>query len=150
MRSDAVDLEALVAEALGGPLPAPIDDAGLEARVRAAVASSGRVVVALDDDPTGVQTVHDTFVLATWEREALRRELARRAPLFFVLTNSRSLPEAPAARLNRDHRCHVGADGSLPGRLRRVGFDTPRLGAGARHRWRGRGRSVHRLRGVER
>ena len=93
-------MDALVSAALGRPTPTPIGDADLEQRVREAVAVSGRTVVALDDDPTGVQTVHDTAVLATWDREALAAELGRAAPLFFVLTNSRSLPEAPAMALN--------------------------------------------------
>ena len=95
-------MDALVAEALGAAVPEPIGEPELENRVREAVAESGRTVVALDDDPTGVQTVHDTAVLAGWSREALADELRRPDPLFFVLTNSRSLPEAGAAALNRE------------------------------------------------
>ena len=65
------------------------------------MAASGRAVVALDDDPTGVQTVHDTIVLAEWDAATLAAELRRSRPLFFLLTNSRSLPEAAATELNR-------------------------------------------------
>lgn len=96
------DIEFLVAKALQRTLPRPIDDPELEERVRAAVAASGRTIVALDDDPTGVQAVHDTMVLATWEVPSLAAELASDRPLFFVLTNSRSMPEAEAAGLNRE------------------------------------------------
>lgn len=95
-------MDALVAEALGAAIPEPVAEPELERRVREAVAESGRTVVALDDDPTGVQTVHDTAVLAGWGREALANELQRAAPLFFVLTNARSLPEERAAALNRE------------------------------------------------
>src|SRR5829696_3151172 len=87
-------------------LPAEPDVWDLEQEIRAEIAASRRIVVALDDDPTGVQTVHDTPVLTVWDRESLAAELAPDPdsgsirPLFFILTNSRSLPEAEAVRLN--------------------------------------------------
>ena len=65
----------MVEEALGYRLPAPVGDGSLEALVRSAVTASGRTVVALDDDPTGVQTVHDVAVLADWEVRDLADEL---------------------------------------------------------------------------
>ena len=71
-------------------------------RIRAAVAESGRKLVALDDDPTGVQTVHDTAVLARWSVADLAAELHDPRPVCFVLTNSRSLPETDAVRVNRE------------------------------------------------
>src|SRR5215212_131283 len=94
-------MEATIGQDLGQSLPPPIDNPDLEERVQAAVAASGRKVVALDDDPTGVQTVHDIAVLASWSVEALASELGNVATLFFLLTNSRALPEARAAALNR-------------------------------------------------
>jgi uncharacterized protein YgbK (DUF1537 family) len=96
------DTEASLARALGHSLPPPIDDSALEAQVRAGVVAANQTVVALDDDPTGVQTVHGVPVLADWSAEALTQELARREPLFFVLTNSRSLAETDARALNRE------------------------------------------------
>jgi uncharacterized protein YgbK (DUF1537 family) len=95
-------IEARIRATLGQSLPPPIGDSDLEARVQTAVAESGRKVVALDDDPTGVQTVHDVAVLARWDAEKLAAELADPAPLFFILTNSRALPEDRAAALNRE------------------------------------------------
>lgn len=71
------------------------------ADVRAAVLASGRKIVALDDDPTGVQTVHEVAVLARWPVDALAAELKAAPPLFFLLTNSRSLAADDAAELNR-------------------------------------------------
>jgi uncharacterized protein YgbK (DUF1537 family) len=95
-------VEATIGHTLGQSLPPPIDDPGLEERVQAAVADSGRKVVALDDDPTGVQTVHGVAVLAGWDTRTLAAELGTHAPLFFILTNSRALPEDLAAALNRE------------------------------------------------
>ncbi|MGH2535470.1 MAG: four-carbon acid sugar kinase family protein [Thermomicrobiales bacterium] len=83
-------------------LPPEYADERLQAHVLAAVMGSRRTVVALDDDPTGVQTVHDTAVLARWEVEDLAAELRRGRPVFYVLTNSRSLPEVEAAALNEE------------------------------------------------
>ncbi|HET8524355.1 MAG TPA: four-carbon acid sugar kinase family protein, partial [Thermomicrobiales bacterium] len=66
------------------------------------MAGSRRKVVALDDDPTGVQTVFDTPVLAQWDVSDLEDELRADQPLFYVLTNSRSVPEADAVTLNEE------------------------------------------------
>ena len=68
--------------------------------IRSRVAESGRHVVVLDDDPTGVQSVHGVPVLTTWTVEDLRWALAQPSPTFYILTNSRSLPEEEAVALN--------------------------------------------------
>ena len=96
-------------------LPPPVDERGLEERVRAEVAASDRKIVALDDDPTGVQTVHDTMVLAGWDVPALATELKSDGPLFFVLTNSRSMPGAGAASLNKEVAENLLAAGEQTG-----------------------------------
>jgi hypothetical protein len=49
------------------------------------------VMVVLDDDPTGTQTVHGVAVLTEWSVASLQAELEGRPPCFFVLTNSRAL-----------------------------------------------------------
>src|SRR4051794_32859000 len=66
------------------------------------MADGSKKLVVLDDDPTGVQTVHGIAVLARWSVEDLAAELPRPEPAFFILTNSRSLPEAEAVALNRE------------------------------------------------
>lgn len=50
-----------------------------------------RKVVVLDDDPTGVQTVHDVSVYTDWTEETFRAGLESNDRLFFVLTNSPQL-----------------------------------------------------------
>jgi uncharacterized protein YgbK (DUF1537 family) len=59
-------------------------------------------LVAIDDDPTGVQTVHDTPVLLGWGEAELGGQMAQADDVFFVLTNSRSMPRAEAERINED------------------------------------------------
>ncbi|MBQ8654723.1 MAG: hydroxyacid dehydrogenase [Clostridia bacterium] len=59
-------------------------------------------VMMLDDDPTGVQTVHDIHVATTWDEAALQREMADERRLFFVLTNSRSFSSEKTAEVHRE------------------------------------------------
>jgi sporulation-control protein spo0M len=48
--------------------------------------SFDRLVVVIDDDPTGIQTVHDVDVYFSWEKGALE-EAFRKENLVFVHTN---------------------------------------------------------------
>ena len=52
--------------------------------------SFGRKIVVLDDDPTGVQTVHGVHVYTDWSQESLAEGLGEENSMFFILTNSRS------------------------------------------------------------
>jgi uncharacterized protein YgbK (DUF1537 family) len=75
---------------------------GAVGEIRRRVDEGGRRVVVLDDDPTGVQSVHGVPVLTTWAVDDLRWALAQQSPTFYILTNSRSLPEEEAVALNRE------------------------------------------------
>ncbi|WP_108250178.1 four-carbon acid sugar kinase family protein [Planctomonas deserti] len=86
----------------GFPAEVPVDPA----EVAASVSASGRVLVVLDDDPTGTQSVADLPVLTRWEPEDFRWALTHRidgraAPAIYVLTNTRSLDPAETAERNR-------------------------------------------------
>lgn len=50
-----------------------------------------RVIVVLDDDPTGVQTVHGVNVFTELSEQTLFEAFSSEEKLFFILTNSRSL-----------------------------------------------------------
>lgn len=50
-----------------------------------------RTLVVLDDDPTGTQTVHNMPVITSWEQGLLADLFREEMPIFYVLTNSRSL-----------------------------------------------------------
>ena len=66
------------------------------------VATSGRVLVVLDDDPTGTQSVADLPVLTAWTTDDLAWALRTGKPAVYVMTNSRSLAPADAAARNRE------------------------------------------------
>jgi uncharacterized protein YgbK (DUF1537 family) len=70
--------------------------------IREQVVASKRKVVVLDDDPTGTQTVHNTPVLTEWSMETIESEFHKDCPVFYILTNSRSLPLPAARALNTE------------------------------------------------
>lgn len=78
-------------------LPYPNWNEADERDLKASISADHRKLVVLDDDPTGIQTVHDVPVYTGWslsEMEALLREPSK---LCFVLTNTRALSRQAAA-----------------------------------------------------
>ena len=59
-------------------------------------------IIVLDDDPTGSQTVHSCLLLMQWDVETLRLGLRDAAPIFFILTNTRSLLPQQAYEITLD------------------------------------------------
>ncbi len=55
--------------------------------------------VVLDDDPTGTQTVHDVPVITIWDTAMLVDLLREQCPVFYILTNSRSMDAVEAVDL---------------------------------------------------
>jgi uncharacterized protein YgbK (DUF1537 family) len=86
------------AETMAG-LPAQQPDDGLDEAIRKALAARYDVVIVLDDDPTGTQTVYDVPVVTEWTVEAIRQEIRRDTELFYLLTNSRALSTADMEKL---------------------------------------------------
>lgn len=71
--------------------------------IRERVQRNGRQLIVLDDDPTGTQTVYNIPVLTEWSVESLAAELSHNThSAFYILTNSRSLPEPEAIQLNQE------------------------------------------------
>jgi len=50
-----------------------------------------RTCIIIDDDPTGNQTVYDIPLLTEWDENTIINEFKKKTPVFFLLTNSRSL-----------------------------------------------------------
>src|SRR5205814_4882365 len=88
-------------------LPPDPDEASLFVEIQREVAGSKRKLVVIDDDPTGTQTVHDVELLTTWNTETLAEVLREERQLFYLLTNSRSMPESDAVRLNQRSEEHT-------------------------------------------
>ena len=71
-------------------------------RLEGFIRKSDRCIIVLDDDPTGCQTLHGIPVLFQWDPDTLEKEMARGTPLFFLMTNSRSMTEDKAVALYRE------------------------------------------------
>lgn len=64
---------------------------GAREKIKNALIASGKRLVVIDDDPTGMQTVQDVSVYMDWSVDTLRKAIASGSPVFFVSINSRSL-----------------------------------------------------------
>ncbi|MDE8668589.1 four-carbon acid sugar kinase family protein [Pseudarthrobacter sp. H3Y2-7] len=70
--------------------------------VAASSAETPRMLVVLDDDPTGTQSVADLPVLTRWDVEDFIWAFGQSKPAVYVLTNTRSLDPAEAAARNEE------------------------------------------------
>ncbi len=59
-------------------------------------------IIVLDDDPTGIQTVHDVHVYTDWGIESIRQGFAEKNRVFYLLTNSRSFTVEETTRVHRE------------------------------------------------
>ena len=57
-------------------------------------------IVVLDDDPTGIQTVHNVSVYTDWSKASIKAGFAEKNNMFFILTNSRGLTSEESNRLH--------------------------------------------------
>ncbi|TGV02593.1 four-carbon acid sugar kinase family protein [Flavivirga rizhaonensis] len=61
-----------------------------------------RTCIVIDDDPTGNQTVYDIPLLTSWDLETLIDEFKKETPVFFLLTNSRSLSQKKSSEVYQE------------------------------------------------
>lgn len=77
-----------------------IDEAKVAAVLRKELQSFPKKIVVLDDDPTGVQTVHDISVYTDWSEESIAAGFAEKNTMFFILTNSRAFTAEETAMVH--------------------------------------------------
>lgn len=92
----------LTLQELTAHLPPQPDEQQFFPHIQRMVAESGRMLVVIDDDPTGTQTVADVELLTTWDESLLADTFQRESRLFYLLTNSRSMPTQKAVDLNEN------------------------------------------------
>ncbi len=80
----------------------PIDEALADKLLKEEIQKNRRKIVVLDDDPTGVQTVHDVSVYTDWSAESIRRGFEEENHLFYILTNSRGFTEKETTRAHHE------------------------------------------------
>ena len=79
-----------------------LDSQAIRLLLKEEAGKDGHKIVVLDDDPTGVQTVHDVPVYTDWSRESIRRGFLEQGKMFFLLTNSRSFSEDRTRQVHRE------------------------------------------------
>ena len=92
------------------------DEAAVDALLSRELAQNRKKIVVLDDDPTGVQTVHDVSVYTSWDRDSLLSGFREEKPLFYVLTNSRGFTVDETTRAHNEIAAAVDAAARETGR----------------------------------
>lgn len=59
-------------------------------------------IIVLDDDPTGVQTVHGISVYTDWTLNSIERGFEEENTMFFILTNSRGFTAAETTEVHQE------------------------------------------------
>ena len=80
----------------------PIDVAAVDALLAEEIRLNNKKIVVLDDDPTGVQTVHDITVYTDWNKESILQGFNENNDLFYVLTNSRGFTAEETTRAHKE------------------------------------------------
>lgn len=75
--------------------------------IRRRLAAGREVVVVIDDDPTGTQSVANIPILTRWGVADLKWAMKQSCRAVYVLTNTRSVDQVRAARRNREVVSHA-------------------------------------------
>lgn len=79
-----------------------VDEQALDELLAMEIATNPMKIVVLDDDPTGVQTVHDVSVYTDWSVESIKAGFAEDNKVFYILTNSRGMTEPETTKAHRE------------------------------------------------
>lgn len=79
-----------------------IDEAYIDSLLKKEIETNNKKIVVLDDDPTGVQTVHDISVYTNWDKDSIRQGFEEENNLFYVLTNSRGFTEEQTTKAHHE------------------------------------------------
>lgn len=80
----------------------PIDEEYMNVLLSEEIAKNPKKIIVLDDDPTGVQTVHDIAVYTHWDKDSIRQGFAEDKHIFFILTNSRAFTEEQTIKAHNE------------------------------------------------
>ena len=79
-----------------------INEEKLDELLKEEIANNKDKIVVLDDDPTGVQTVHDVNVYTDWSYESILDGFNEENKVFYILTNSRGMTAETSERVHRE------------------------------------------------
>lgn len=79
-----------------------IDETAVDRLLQKEIAANHDKIVVLDDDPTGVQTVHDVSVYTDWTEDSIRKGFEEDKKLFYILTNSRGMTREETTKVHKE------------------------------------------------
>ena len=94
-----------------------VNEQALDELLAKEISANPMKIVVLDDDPTGVQTVHDVSVYTDWSVESIRAGFAEDNKVFYILTNSRGMTEPETTKAHREiaeRTAAVSAETGIP------------------------------------
>lgn len=71
------------------------------------LANLHKKIIVLDDDPTGVQTVHGVSVYTDWSVDSIEQGLQEENSMFFILTNSRGFTTEETSTVHQEIAAHI-------------------------------------------
>ena len=80
----------------------PVDEASVDELLKKEIEQNAQKIVVLDDDPTGVQTVHDISVYTDWSEESILAGFRETNKVFYILTNSRGMTANETTQVHKD------------------------------------------------
>ena len=94
----------------------PVDNARADKLIAAELAGFNKKIVVLDDDPTGVQTVHGVSVYTDWSTETLCAGFEEEISMFFILTNSRGMTAPITQEAHREIAKNLNSAAKITGK----------------------------------
>lgn len=79
-----------------------VDESGIDRLLQLELERNRTKFVVLDDDPTGVQTVHDISVYTDWSEAGIEKAFSEPGRLFYILTNSRAMTPEQTTAIHRE------------------------------------------------
>lgn len=79
-----------------------INEEYIDGLLKKEIELNNKKIVVLDDDPTGVQTVHDISVYTDWSKDSIRSGFNEKNNLFYILTNSRGFTAEQTTKAHRE------------------------------------------------
>lgn len=79
-----------------------IDEQFITEELQKSLKDLDKKVIVLDDDPTGVQTVHGISVYTDWTKESIEAGFQEKNSMFFILTNSRSFTAEQTEKAHKE------------------------------------------------
>lgn len=94
----------------------PVDAEAADTLLSRELALCEKKIVVLDDDPTGIQTVHGVPVYTDWEPDTFLRAFQEPGQMFFILTNSRGMTVSQTTQVHRSIAAAIDGAARASGR----------------------------------